>query len=355
MQPVPETSVPMPPNRLYGLDFIRVVGILLIILFHYNAWSERIISSSVLLVENYTFLGVIGVSLFIILSGASLFYSTKTDFDVLTFYKKRFFALFPMFYLVYSSFIILALLFHQYDLTVARNPLSFLLTVVGLDGLFSPVIPNYYLIGEWFLGCIVILYLMFPGTRYIFNINSNLALILAVILFFLLQEYYHFSLPLQTVPLFRMAEFVFGMYYMYYSSKGIRIDSIIIAIILILFIILTYFDETFSGPIKMNLYSIATFIILSNISKSISGKTLKKIISFLSRYSYPAFLVHHIILKQMLLFSKPLIHSAFINYFFFFFLIALVYLVSYVFDAVLNYFMHFFQFSKVHGKRQIAS
>jgi peptidoglycan/LPS O-acetylase OafA/YrhL len=62
MHPTSETSAPMPSNRLYGLDVIRVIGILLIILFHYNAWSERIISSSVLLVENYTVLGAIGVS-----------------------------------------------------------------------------------------------------------------------------------------------------------------------------------------------------------------------------------------------------------------------------------------------------
>jgi peptidoglycan/LPS O-acetylase OafA/YrhL len=299
MHPTSETSAPMSSDRLYGLDVIRVIGILLIILFHYNAWSERIISSSVLLVKNYTFLGAIGVSLFIILSGASLFYSTKTDFDVITFYKKRFFAIFPMFYLVYSSCIILALLFHQYDLTVARNPLSFLLTIVGLDGLFSPVIPNYYLIGEWFLGCIVILYLMFPGIRYIFNINSHLAVIIGIIIFFLLQEFYHYSLPLQTVPLFRMAEFVFGMYYMYYSNQGIRFHSVIIAIILIFTIFLTCFDDVFSGQMQMNIYNLVTFIILFNISKCISGETLKKIISFLSRYSYPAFLVHHIILKQI--------------------------------------------------------
>lgn len=332
----------MQQKRLYHLDFIRVTAIIAIILFHYNIWSERIVSPSVLLVKNYTFLGAIGVSLFLVLSGASIFHSTKNNFNAWQFYKKRFLALFPMFYLIYACFMFLALVFHQYDLTVEKNPFAFLLTIVGLDGLLSTVLPTYYLIGEWFLGCIVVLYLLFPAIRYGFYLQKETVLIISFAIFLLLQQYYTFSFPLQRLPLFRMAEFIFGMYYMAYSTQKILYDLRLAAFILSVFIILYFFDRAMLGSIEMNFYGVLTFILLANISQYCTGEPFRRIVAFLSRYSYPAFLVHHILLKQILIFSKHLITSATVNLFAFFLLIVIVFIVSYVFDGILRYLMQFF-------------
>lgn len=346
----------MRSDRLYHLDFIRVIATFMIILFHYNVWTERIVSPAVLLVHNYSFLGAVGVSLFIILSGAALFHSTRKSFDVRTFYKGRFLALFPMFYLVYSCFMILALVFQQYDLTVPRSPFAFLLTVAGLDGLLSTVIPTYYLTGEWFLGCIVILYLIFPGVRFLFHLNQSAALLLAVLLFLLLEIFYAFPFPLQRLPLFRLAEFVFGMYILsHLPNKGILFDCMIVGVLLASLLALNVAAKPVAHSIGMNVCGMLAFIVISHLSKLFAGEFIAPIVSFFRRYSYPAFLVHHIILKQLLIFTSPLIHSTLINLLFFFLLVIIVYLVAYIFDAILRQLFRFVQFLNIQRNRQVAS
>lgn len=345
----------MRSNRLYNLDFIRVIATLTIILFHYNVWTERIVSPAVLLVRNYSFLGAVGVSLFIVLSGAALFHSTRNSFDIRAFYKGRFLALFPMFYLVYGCFMVLALVFQQYDLSVHRSPFVVLLTVAGLDGLLSTVVPTYYITGEWFLGCIVILYLIFPGVRWLFHFNKNLALLLAVLLFLLLENYYAFPFPLQRLPLFRLAEFVFGMYFMSHLAKGIRFDCMIVGVLLASLLALNVFAEPVAHSIGMNVYGMLAFVVISHLSKLFAGESIAPIVTFLSRYSYPAFLVHHVILKQMLIFTGPLIHSVSINLLFFSLLVIIVYLVAFIFDAILKQLFQFVHFLYVQRNRLLAS
>ena len=49
------------------------------------------------------------------------------------------------------------------------SPATLLLSAFGLDGYFLYRIPSYYSIGEWFLGAIVLLYLLYPIFQWAIN------------------------------------------------------------------------------------------------------------------------------------------------------------------------------------------
>jgi len=325
----------MAKDRLHYLDFIRVVANLAIILFHYSVWTERLVAADFLLVRDYTWLGEIGVSLFLILSGASLSQSTKGDFDTPAFYRKRIRAIFPMFYLVYACFMGLALVLHQYQFSAERSPFAFALTLIGLDGLLSTVIPTYYLVGEWFLGCIIVLYLLYPAIRYCFTRNDILTLALCCAAVLLLQNFYTSTFPLQRLPLFRIAEFVFGMFFLTRFTSNRPADHLLIGLAAIVLVFASTLDLQSIGTVTMNMYGMVVFVCIAYAARYVPWKPLEPAITFLSRYAYPAFLVHHIILKQTLIVGGRLIHSAAANLFVFVLVVIVVYLTAYAFDRAL--------------------
>ncbi len=326
----------MASARLFNLDCIRVIANLLIILFHYNVWTHRLLADDLLLVKNYPALGAIGVSLFLVLSGASLSLSSSGRFRALEFYRKRWLAIFPMFYLVYACCMILALATGQYQFSPDRNPLAFGLTILALDGLFASLLPTYYLVGEWFLGCIVVIYLLFPLIHRSFSWNQPLTLLLCFACVFLLQAHYTLPLPLQYLPFFRLAEFVCGMYILSQLACGqpcgrIRIWALALALGILLFV----GGENVSA-FRMNICGILVFIILCFAMARPGSQRLAMIVARLGRLSYPAFLVHHIILKQLIIITQDIIQSRMANLFVFVFLLIVVYLTASLFDTILR-------------------
>lgn len=129
-------------GRDFPLDFIRAISILLIIFFHYNCAVERFTPIGKVFFKYYAFTGNIGVSMFFILSGASLMISTGRDFSLVNFYKKRFLAIYPLFWTIYIILLIGILIILQSNPFQGRNPATFLLTVIGLDGFLAYRVPN---------------------------------------------------------------------------------------------------------------------------------------------------------------------------------------------------------------------
>ena len=146
-------------SRLFYPDFIRVIAFLCILLFHFQVETSHFavfrgipaISSGICEID----LGQLGVSLFFILSGASLMISKK-PFDAVSFYKKRFFTLFPAYYLVWGGAFLGTLLLSPESLD-GTPPWTILLTILGLDGYVYSICPNFYKVGEWFFGCLLLI------------------------------------------------------------------------------------------------------------------------------------------------------------------------------------------------------
>ena len=91
-------TTPARRRRIFSLDLVRALATALIVLTHFN---NPFLTDGRYLLTNQPFgiyVGAVGVSLFLIVSGASLAVTYKGDFSLRTFYWKRFKGIYPMFW-----------------------------------------------------------------------------------------------------------------------------------------------------------------------------------------------------------------------------------------------------------------
>ena len=140
----------MKREHLFSLDFVRVLAAVMIVIFHYNAVTLMIpeVNKPILLFVHYAngSMGHIGVSLFFILAGASLMYSSMEKLDLKQYFKKRFLAIFPIYWTVYSAFFVYNYLIKRvftFDKPLWRLPDSQLLSFGRMVyRLYSPDLPD---------------------------------------------------------------------------------------------------------------------------------------------------------------------------------------------------------------------
>ena len=173
-------------KRIQELDVLRVLAMLFVITYHFGceyAAAGIPFFNLFYLTPNYDF-GNIAVTIFIALSGGLLYKKygvigekcppkpgsgsateESSRSQLKAFYQKRIKAIYPPFWIL-SLYIPLSMFRHLLadgNAFFLGNPLSLLLTVVGFDGyikLFG--IDTYAFCGDWFVGAIVLLYLLYP-------------------------------------------------------------------------------------------------------------------------------------------------------------------------------------------------
>ena len=110
------------------------------------------------------YLGDFGSSLFFIVSGASLALTVPQEQSPWQFYKKRVKAVFPLFWLAWVVCFSIRFLSQPGYYTGAKT-ITLVLTFLGLDNFAVAagwVGMDFACVGEWFLGSILFLYLLFP-------------------------------------------------------------------------------------------------------------------------------------------------------------------------------------------------
>ncbi len=142
-------------------DFLRVVSAFGIILYHF---SLRVGDGK----NAFTFFangdfGTSFVFVFFLLSGGLLYRKYHESLSLKDFYRKRFRSIFPSFWIAFLFFFLSSVLREgRFFYQEGASKTSLLLSVVGMDGYLLYRIPNYYILGEWFLGAMILLYLFFP-------------------------------------------------------------------------------------------------------------------------------------------------------------------------------------------------
>ncbi|URZ03845.1 acyltransferase family protein [Clostridium felsineum] len=286
----------MRKERLLYLDFIRAISIVIIVIFHFDCAvnQEKLLGNKTLFV-NYTNgeLGQIGVALFFIISGASLMYIYEQDFSLINYFKKRFIKIYPMFYIAYGcAFLYLFYINKSIQHSIPKK--TFILTILGVDGYLSSTIPNYYILGEWFLGCIVLIYLCFPILRKIMIKYPKILFICTLIGYIVLVKEYNFNIRIDWNFITRIPDFLIGMYFIKYIKK-VNIYQFLIALIITMVMFLV--------PLNINImYKVTTmgmssFFVLVYVAQFLTNKNIKVILEKISKYSYAIFLVHHITLQ----------------------------------------------------------
>ena len=204
-------------SRNLSFDFIRTVCTIGILVAHYNYYIVTWVIGDETPVFAHTFASCdvpsLAVSCFFILSGASLMYGVllreETSFSLKSYFISRVKAIYPCFYCVWFIFY---LFYKLSGKLVCTEPWKIIFTIAGIDGWAGQFTgTNYYLTGEWFLGTVIFLYILFPFYLKLLQKNLPLLLCVVTVLFFIGMQCGYIGLNFYESPLARSVEFVFGM------------------------------------------------------------------------------------------------------------------------------------------------
>lgn len=148
-------------KHLPGLDLIRVFGILVVVFYHYQVETAVRGLCPADFLPAMEPLVQVAVYTMTLLSGSCLCWQEKSrSWSMKRYLWGRFLAIYPLFWLCFFP------IFFYSDIICGNNegvaPWKLLLSIVGVDGYFQSFTPTFYKIGEWYLGCILFLYAVFP-------------------------------------------------------------------------------------------------------------------------------------------------------------------------------------------------
>ena len=284
-------------KKIFYLDFIRVISMLMIVTYHFYVHfaENNIIGIKIFSNDKW---GMIGVTLFFMISGASLIYNYGENLDIKKYAKKRFLGIYPMFWIAYL--LVFIYIFYGCKKILWDLPTNKLgISLLAMDGYLSPYTETFYLIGEWFLGCIVLIYILFPILRTLFNKYPKTFFIVSTIINFALLIFYRNGImPINKNLIVCTYSFILGMYIIKYI-KNFKLWQMLITLSIA---IIAYFIPANNINIKVliaNFIGYNLFIVLGYIGQKIENITIQKIFVTISKYSYAVFLVHHYIIMKV--------------------------------------------------------
>lgn len=284
-------------KKIFYLDFIRVLSMILIVTYHfYVHFAENNITGFKLFYSDN--LGMIGVTLFFILSGASLMYNYGDKIDLKKYAKKRFLGIYPMFWIAYI--LVFVYIFYGCKKIIWDVPLYKLgFSFFAMDGYLSCYTDTFYLIGEWFLGCIVLIYILFPIFRKLINKYPKIFFILSTIVNFGILMFYRNGIMQLDKNLFVCAySFILGMYIIKYL-KNIKLWHMLVALVIAIISFIIKVEDQNIKVLLANIVGYTLFIVLAYIGQKINNQTIQRIFGKIGKYSYAIFLVHHYIIMKI--------------------------------------------------------
>ena len=198
-------------QRLFYLDLIRVAAAVLIVIYHFPFSIGGAVDPLHGTVNGSW--GMTPVYCFFMVSGAALFhrYGREEKLPVKTFYQKRFLSIYPLFWIAYilGFFVTYWQLGHFYDIPTW----SFIWSILGLDGWIVNWIPTFYMVGEWFLGSIIMLYLAFPLVRWCWRKSRSVTMLVSLAAALALFWYHPFPMDIKQNPVVDLFYFLLGAWF----------------------------------------------------------------------------------------------------------------------------------------------
>lgn len=270
------------------------MALLAILIIHFNATVTGYFTlphklfASVLPFGIY--LGDFGSSLFFMVSGAALALTVPLEQSVMTFYKKRAKAIYPLFWLAWLLCFSVRFVTKPGYYAGAKTA-TLLLTFLGLDNFAVAagwVGMDFACVGEWFLGSILFLYLLFPFLRRGLARKPWLTWIVAM----------GICLPIhlarwdaQLVAI-HLLEFLFGMQFLKLQNSGK-------GILAVLAVVGTVLCAPIDSKVTCALFSTVVFIVLAAGARFLDRPWSRIICARLAKLSYPVFLVHHVLIQRL--------------------------------------------------------
>ena len=236
------------------------------------------------------YLGDFGSSLFFIVSGASLALTVPAEQNPVQFYKKRAKAVYPLFWLAW--FVVFAFRFVTRPGSFGgAKTVTLVLTALGLDNFAVAagwVGMDFACVGEWFLGSILFLYLLFPLLRR--GLRKNLWLTWLVTLAVCIPVH-RMGWDARLVAV-HIPEFLLGMTFLTLAKKA---QYILAPALLAAAVLARHWDS----KITCALASAAVFILLALVSPLLDRPWPRALGARLAKISYAVFLVHHVLIQDM--------------------------------------------------------
>lgn len=293
----------MKQKRLFYLDVIRAVCAVMIVVYHF----PLAISQPVDYFHSFAngSFGMIAVYCFFMVSGASLMYryQEETKLDLKAFYKKRFFSIYPLFWITYvmAFFWVFWQLGEVYRIIPTK---AIIWSVIGMDGWLAHLVPTFYMVGEWFLGSIIILYAVFPLLRVWYKKNRHMLLAASLLAALWLFAANPFPMEIKQNPITGVFYFLLGawlederQFFSARNPKGLNKVWLCAAcgMIVWIFVPVTGGVGQFGREVSFLLFSIIFYLFWMGASGWLEGiRVLKNGISRLAAASYGVFLTHHV-------------------------------------------------------------
>lgn len=273
---------------------------ILIILYHYEVDLES--SHMVSLREAgiaYTnvHMAQVGVALFFMVSGFGLMYSNFDKFSVGKFWKKRLIRIYIPFYAVsLLTYLSRKILIKGAAFEDGIPAWHIIFTILGVDGYVKEYgVSTFSLgIGEWFLGCLILMYVCFPLLREGFRKNRNGMMLVSTACYMITAVFYHGSVPPYYFFFIKLYDFILGMYFALVLKKQER-KSVILMLPAALMLIWCPCTIPVNRNYVVTIVCVLIFLTAfelegGRLSDKISGSSFIRVIS---KYSYEMFLIHH--------------------------------------------------------------
>lgn len=297
---VPATQgTPHKRPRLFYLDLVRALAAIIIVITHFN--NPYMIGHPVFAYEPFgIYIGGLGVSLFLIISGAALMYTygQSEKLDYRRFYYKRFIGIYPMFWIAFILANAFLFLRNGGHIFASAPKWSLIFSVLGVDGLVANTsLPTFYTLGEWFLGFILIFYVVFPLLRYGVKKHPVITGVIAVILYAVTLYFQPrpFGLSPDLLLTMRLPELLFGMYFIQYIKKV----PVATAIASLLVLVVQEIHPLLRDSLGVTAVGICAFLVIVYAARWLDVQPVRVPVKSVSRYSYPIFLVHHVLIAQV--------------------------------------------------------
>lgn len=251
-------------------------------------------------------LGMIACGLFILISGATIALSNREE-DLFSFYKRRLTRVLIPFYIAYIIyFIIKVITYKSIHLFGGISKWRFIYTIMGIDEYLNACnIPTFTLgVGEWFLGCIIFCYLVYPILRFFHKKNSILTFLVMTIYYLYINSNYNrfnFVIPSHMNFFCQVYNFYLGIVLI-----DERILSKIKKYLCFVTIPIVVFFYAYKGVLEMpdnlktTIVIVSLFITFYNFENFIASiPWFRKFVTFFNKISLEIFLVHHFVIYQV--------------------------------------------------------
>ncbi len=293
-------SLPRVKARLLYIDFLRVISMLMVFYHHIRAeltaaksWSPGILHLG---------WGTLGVYIFILLSGFSQYLTANDQLSYFQFLKKRLLKIMIPYWVYFFVLFIIRIVEGNIDYK-SINYQHLAISLTSLDSYVNPFcIISYYCSTDWFMGFIVIMYMMTPFIFYLYKKYDAKLLIVFFLISTLILTQYHSPL-VDRLPIVQFFTFLFGVViaditYRRFSQLKISITfwGLFCSFVALYFIPGGTIYALWLRTACFSAFSVYFLKFAGEMLVSFDNSIVRKIIGFGAYISFMFFLCHHQIL-----------------------------------------------------------